>query len=221
MVVAAAQYGNQGASVSNKNPVAERRSRSVVKVRQSFRNLEGKKLPMRKLDRIKSAIGPQASSSPSKASDREGGRTSRTLCGRVRREARLDERGGSVRRGRGDRRAVPARRRLSGSELYPWRTVWSNVAVGLGKWEARGLLPHPCKRIETLCTWSGSRVLANAFRTGSGGTCRKHGFGRARGLNIHPLFILGRGLWGKIRISLDEGSPCRESLSRCGMRAGG
>ena len=102
------------------------------------------------------------------------------------------ERRRSARRGRGDRGARSlARRRLSGPTLYPWRTVWGNVALGL---EARGLLRTHRERVEDALRLVGLSGFANAYpHQLSGGMSQRTALARAL-VNDPKLLILDEPL---------------------------
>ena len=75
--------------------------------------------------------------------------------------------------------------------LYPWRTVWSNVALGL---EARGLLRSHRKRIEDALRLVGLTGFANAYpHQLSGGMSQRAALARAL-VNDPKLLILDEPL---------------------------
>jgi NitT/TauT family transport system ATP-binding protein len=75
--------------------------------------------------------------------------------------------------------------------LYPWRTVWSNVALGF---EARGLLRTHRERIEDALRLVGLTGFANAYpRQLSGGMAQRAALARAL-VNDPTLLILDEPL---------------------------
>src|SRR5256885_13707024 len=75
--------------------------------------------------------------------------------------------------------------------LYPWRTVWSNVALGL---EARGLLRSHRERIDDALRLVGLTGFANAYpRQLSGGMSQRTALARAL-VNDPKLLILDEPL---------------------------
>jgi NitT/TauT family transport system ATP-binding protein len=75
--------------------------------------------------------------------------------------------------------------------LYPWRTVWSNVALGL---EARGLLRTHRERIEEVLNLVGLTGFANAYpHQLSGGMSQRAALARAL-VNDPKLLILDEPL---------------------------
>jgi NitT/TauT family transport system ATP-binding protein len=75
--------------------------------------------------------------------------------------------------------------------LYPWRTVWSNVALGL---EARGLLRSHRERIEEVLSLVGLTGFANAYpHQLSGGMSQRAALARAL-VNDPKLLILDEPL---------------------------
>src|SRR5207237_3608846 len=69
--------------------------------------------------------------------------------------------------------------------LYPWRTVWSNVALGL---EARGLLRTHRARVDNALRLVGLSGFANAYpHTLSGGMSQRAA--RARALVTYPRLL--------------------------------
>lgn len=75
--------------------------------------------------------------------------------------------------------------------LYPWRTVWSNVALGL---EARGLLRSHRERIDDALRLVGLTGFANAYpRQLSGGMSQRAALARAL-VNDPKLLILDEPL---------------------------
>jgi NitT/TauT family transport system ATP-binding protein len=75
--------------------------------------------------------------------------------------------------------------------LYPWRTVWSNVALGL---EARGLLRTHRERIEEALNLVGLKGFANAYpHQLSGGMSQRAALARAL-VNDPKLLILDEPL---------------------------
>ena len=75
--------------------------------------------------------------------------------------------------------------------LYPWRTVWRNVALGL---EARGLLRSHRKRIDDALRLVGLTGFANAYpRQLSGGMSQRTALARAL-VNDPKLLILDEPL---------------------------
>jgi len=75
--------------------------------------------------------------------------------------------------------------------LYPWRTVWSNVALGL---EARGLLGTHRERIEDALRLVGLAGFANAYpHQLSGGMSQRAALARAL-VNDPKLLILDEPL---------------------------
>ena len=75
--------------------------------------------------------------------------------------------------------------------LYPWRTVWSNVALGL---EARGLLRTQRERIEEVLNLVGLTGFANAYpHQLSGGMSQRAALARAL-VNDPKLLILDEPL---------------------------
>jgi len=75
--------------------------------------------------------------------------------------------------------------------LYPWRTVWSNVALGL---EARGLLRSHHKRVEDVLRLVGLAGFATAYpRQLSGGMSQRAALARAL-VNDPKLLILDEPL---------------------------
>ena len=88
--------------------------------------------------------------------------------------------------------------------LYPWRTVWSNVALGL---EARGLLRTHRGRIEDALRLVGLTGFANAYpHQLSGGMAQRAALARAL-VNDPKLLIL------------DEPLGQLDSLTRIAMQA--
>jgi NitT/TauT family transport system ATP-binding protein len=75
--------------------------------------------------------------------------------------------------------------------LYPWRTVWSNVALGL---EARGLLRSHRERVDDVLRLVGLSGFATAYpRQLSGGMSQRAALGRAL-VNDPKLLILDEPL---------------------------
>jgi NitT/TauT family transport system ATP-binding protein len=75
--------------------------------------------------------------------------------------------------------------------LYPWRTVWSNVALGL---EARGLLRSHCERVDDVLRLVGLAQFASAYpRQLSGGMLQRAALARAL-VNDPKLLILDEPL---------------------------
>ena len=106
--------------------------------------------------------------------------------------------------------------------LYPWRTVWSNVALGL---EARGLLRSHRERVDDVLRLVGLTGFANAYpRQLSGGMSQRAALARAL-VNDPKLLILDEplgqldsltriamqdelvSLWQQRRLHLASGNP--------------
>jgi NitT/TauT family transport system ATP-binding protein len=88
--------------------------------------------------------------------------------------------------------------------LYPWRTVWSNVALGL---EARGLLRNHRERVNDALRLVGLAGFANAYpRQLSGGMSQRAALARAL-VNDPKLLVL------------DEPLGQLDSLTRIAMQA--
>src|SRR5215472_11483574 len=66
--------------------------------------------------------------------------------------------------------------------LYPWRTVWRNVALGL---EARGSCAPTVNGSKRPYGWSGSRVSPTLIRTSFPAACRSARLWRAHWSTIH------------------------------------
>jgi len=75
--------------------------------------------------------------------------------------------------------------------LYPWRTVWSNVALGL---EARGLLRSHRKRVDDVLRQVGLPGFPTAYpRQLSGGMAQRAALARA--LVNDPSFSFSMSRW--------------------------
>jgi NitT/TauT family transport system ATP-binding protein len=168
VVVAAAP--SEGAHPVNKNPVRGT-TLTVREVSHSF-DLEGQPLPV--LDRINLRIGRGEFAALLGPSG----------CGKstlLRLVAGLDSpsAGGLFVEGKAIEGPDPSRIVVfQDPTLYPWRTVWGNVALGL---EARGLLRTHRERVEDALRLVGLSGFANAYpHQLSGGMSQRTALARAR-----------------------------------------